>query len=400
MKTMNKIIISCQLSIVNYLLFCTLPLSAQELSGYVSGMPSLIVQQPGDDIWGQMLLHNRLNFNWQIAAPLRIDAGMRNRFMAGGWVKTRQATSLLNPKSVSLDPGWMQLSWNWVDADIKTRRAMSLLGNTLLDRLYVTFEKNKLKLQMGRQRINWGQTFVWNPNDIFNTYSFFDFDYPERPGCDAFRGTYYHNETSYSELAVSVNRNRKLTAAMLHRWNNNNVDFQLMAGELAETDLVLGGALTSDIKGLNFRSEFSYFHPIKNLTVTSGIIAVSVGADYNFSNSLRIQTEILYNNVNKVFSEGGLMTLYAAPLSAKYLSISNWNAFATASCPVTPRLNGSLSCLYFADIQSCYAGLSLDFSVVENLDFSFIAQYFSSIGNSSLGNMQIVMAFARLKYSF
>ena len=403
MKIITKIIINYQFSILNCLLFCSLPIFGRDVacrvstarpvstSGYVSGMPSLFVLQPEGDIWGQMLLHNRLNFNWQLSDVFRIDAGMRNRFITG-------SEAMINPKSISFDPGWMQLSWNWID--VKTRHATSLLGNTTLDRLYATFEKNKLKLQIGRQRINWGQTFVWNPNDIFNTYSFFDFDYPERQGCDAFRGTFYNNETSSSELAVSTNHNHRVTAAMIHRWNKNNIDFQLMAGEMTETDFVLGGALTSDIKGLNFRSELSYFHPVKNIGDTAGIIAVSVGADYIFSNSLRLQTEILYNNVNKIFSEGGLISLYAAPLSAKYLSICNWNIFASASYPVTPRLNGSLSCMYFADIQSCYAGLSLDYSVAENLDFSFISQYFSSIGNSSIGNMQILMAFARLKYSF
>jgi hypothetical protein len=42
----------------------------------------------------------------------------------------------------------------------------------------------------------------------------------------------------------------------------------------------------------------------------------------------------------------------------------------------------------------------LDFSVIENLDFSFIAQYFSTFGNSKIGNMQMFLGFARLKYSF
>jgi hypothetical protein len=263
--------------------------------------------------------------------------------------------------------------------------------------LNITFEKEKWKLQAGRQRINWGQTFVWNPNDIFNTHSFFDFDYPERLGCDAFRATRFHNATSSSELAVSVNHESKITAALLHRWNRNNIDYQLIAGEQAETDFVAGGAITTDIKGLNIRGEFSYFHPIKNLADTSGIIAVSVGADYIFSNSLMLQTEVLYNNAS---SGNGLLGLLSAPLSAKNLSISNWNVFAQASYPITPRLNGSLSTMYFVDIQSCYAGLSLDYSVIENLDFSFIAQYFSSLGNSNLGNMQMLLGFARLKYSF
>ena len=378
--------------IVVGLLFYCLPLVAQELSGYISGMPSLIVQQPGDDVWWQMPVHNRLNFNWQISEYLRIDAGMRNRVITGSDV-------MIDPGSIGFNPGWMDLSWNWLNV-AGARHALPLLGNTTLDRLYITYEKDKWKMQAGRQRINWGQTFVWNPNDLFNTYSFFDFDYPERPGCDAFRGTYYHSETSSSEWVVSVNHDRKVTAAMLHRWNKKNVDYQIIAGEQAETDLVLGGALTSDFHGLNFRSELSYFHPIKNLADTSGIVALSVGADYIFSNSLRLQTEILYNNVGKVFSDSGLLGLYSAPLSAKYLSICNWNIFANASHQIAPRLNGSLSGMYFADIRTCYTGFSLDFSAIENLDLSFITQYFSTLGNSKLGNMQILMVFARLKYSF
>jgi hypothetical protein len=144
---------------------------------------------------------------------------------------------------------------------------------------------------------------------------------------------------------------------------------------------------------LNLRSELSYFHPVKNYADTSGIIAFSVGADYIFSNSLMLQTEVLYNNVSSN-NGGGLMAMYAAPLSAKNLSISNWNVFANVSYPLTPRLNGSLSGMYFVDIKSCYAGLSLDYSVIENLDFSLHWQYFKS---SDLGAN---LGFVRIKYSF
>jgi len=373
------------------LLFCYSPLVAQELSGYVSGMPSFIIQSPTGD-WllpsseWQALAHNRLNFSWQISEHLRFDAGMRNRFITG-------SEKMINPESIGADAGLIDMSWNWASGK-------NALLNTTFDRLNFTFEKNNWKLQAGRQRINWGQTFVWNPNDIFNTYSFFDFDYPERPGCDAFRTTYFHNETSSSELAVSVNRDSKITAALLHRWNRNNVDYQLIAGEQAETDLVLGGALTSDIKGLNFRGEFSYFHPIRNLADTSGIVALSVRADYMFSNTLMLQAEILYNNVGKDFSENGLMGLYSAPLSAKHLSICNWNIFAQASYSIVPRLNCSLSGMYFIDVKSRYTGISLDYSVIENLDCSIITQFFSTFGNSRLGDMKVLLGFARLKYSF
>jgi len=383
--------------------FLTFSVTAQQknwtLSGYVSGMPSgiLFSSNPESD-WDfpsaewQALLHNRLNFGWQMSEHFRFDAGMRNRFIAG-------SEMMINPDAISFDTGLMNLSWNYFSTK-------NTVLNTTLDRLFLSFEKNNWKFQLGRQRINWGQTFVWNPNDIFNTYSFFDFDYPERPGCDAFRITYFHNATSSSEFAFSLNHENKITTALLHRWNNNNVDYQFIAGLLTETDIVVGGALTSDYNGLNFRTEFSYFHPIADVKTqciaslpTTPIIAISAGLDYIFSNSLMLQAEVLYNNVPST-NNGGLLALYSAPLSAKNLSISRWNIFANASYPFTPRLNGALSSMYFVDINSFFVGSSLDFSVAENLDFSFIVQYFSSFGNSAAGNINVLMGFARLKYSF
>ena len=394
LKILAILIVSCQLSIVN--------LNAQEISGYISGMPSLIFQPLSHIDAGQMLTHNRLNFGWQMNEHWRVDAGMRNRFIIGDLYS--------DPKSIKFDAGLMNLSWNWLDAqkrwtrqvdtNITAHYSVNFLGNTAFDRLNLTFEKNNWKLQLGRQRINWGQTFVWNPNDIFNTYSFFDFDYPERPGCDAFRGTFFHNATSSSELAVSVNHENKITSALLHRWNKNNVDYQLIAGQQTQTDFVAGGAITTDFRGLNIRSELSYFHPMQNITDTGGIVAVSVGADYIFSNSLMLQTEVLYNNADRTFHNSVPMGLYGTPLSAKQLSISDWTIFANVSYPITPRLNGGLSSMYFVDIKSCYVGISLDFSVAENLDFSFITQYFSAFSNSQIGAMQLFLGFVRLKYTF
>ena len=374
----------------SFCIFCIIlchNLSAQspEISGYVSDMPS-IIRSPGGETWWQNLLHNRLNFGWQLSKHWRVDAGIRNRLLMG-------SEAMINPSDASFDNGWADLSWNWTEGK-------KLLGNSTFDRFYFSFEKDKWKLQLGRQRINWGQTFVWNPNDIFNTYSFFDFDYPERLGCDAFRGTYYHSETASSEWAASVNHEGKITVALQHHWNMKNFDYQLIAGELTESDFVVGGAWTSDFKGLNFRGEFSYFHPIENMTDTTGLIAASVGVDYIFSNSLMLQAEALYNPTAGAASGGGLMDLYAAPLSAKQLSICDWNLFAQASYPITPRLNGTLSGMYFVDINACYFGLYLEYSVVENLDFSFITQYFSSVGKSQLGDMRFLFGFARLKYSF
>ncbi len=359
-----------------------------EISGYVNDMPSVIMQSPDNEWLWENLIHNRLNFDWQINTNWRIDAGMRNRLMIGNI--TEQPGYAEN---IGFDNGWMDMSWNIVDE-------RNVLLNTTFDRLYLTFGKNKWDLKLGRQRINWGQTLVWNPNDIFNTYSFFDFDYVERPGCDAFRGTYYHNETSSTELAASIDYSDKVTVAMLHHWNLKNTDYQVMGGMLTESDVVIGGAVSSDFKGINIRTELSYFQPIKNFTDTSGVISVSVGLDYLFKNSLMLQTEVLYNNVGNTFSREGLLALYTAPLSAKYLSVCDWNIFVQASYPFTSRLSASLSGMSFIDIQSFYTGLSIDYSILENLDFSFITQHFTTTGKSDWGHMQAWLGFIRLKYSF
>lgn len=377
------------------LLLCGITLGAMaqdekkyDFSGYVSDMPSVILQGNGSEVLWQNLLHNRLDFSWTPNTMWKVEVGMRNRLMFGNLLEQPGYA-----ESISFDRSWADLSWNLIEGK-------DVLFNVAFDRAFVTFEKGKWNLKLGRQRINWGQTLVWNPNDIFNTYSYFDFDYVERAGCDAFRGTYYHNETSSTELAAAVDHWGKVTAAMLHRWNWKNFDYQVMGGAMNQSDLVVGGAISGDVKGLNLRAECSYFQPFKNFTDTTGTIALSFGADYIFKNSLMLQTEILYNNVGQTFSSLGILGMYAAPLSAKYLSICDWTVFAQASYPFTSRFNGSLAGMCFVEIRTYYAGITLNYSVLENMDLSVITQYFQSFDKNTMGDMQAFMGFIRLKYSF
>ncbi|MDR1864369.1 MAG: hypothetical protein LBR08_02240 [Bacteroidales bacterium] len=359
-----------------------------EASGYVSDMASGVMLHPDSAWMWENVVHHRLNLGWQANEHWRVDAGMRNRLIVGDMAKQAGYA-----ESIGADRGWMDLSWNPAHGN-------GTILNATVDRLLVTFEKGRWNLQLGRQRINWGQTLVWNPNDIFNTYSFFDVDYVERPGCDAFRGTYYHSETASTELAVSPDGSGKVTAAMLHRWNRKNFDYQLAAGVYAQSDLMLGGALSGDWHGLNLRGELSYFRSIENFADADGVVAAAVGIDYVFANSLMLQTEALYNNVGNEAASQGLSGLYAAPLSAKRLSVCKRSIFGQASYPVTPRLTSAASAMYFVEIRSFYAGLSFDCSVIENLDCSFISQYFAGAGRANPGNMQAWLGFIRVKYSF
>lgn len=359
-----------------------------KLGGYVSEMPSVMwLDRPVSTLYWQNLLQNRFNFSCNFAQYFSVEAGLRIRLLLG-------SKMLINPNEISFDKGWIDLSWNSFSG---SNDRISTVLNSVFDRLSFTFEKAKWQIKLGRQRINWGQNFVWNPNDIFNAYSFFDFDYPERPGCDALRTTYFHSATASSELAVSVNFDRKMTAAFMHRFNWQNIDFQMIVGEQTQSDLVWGGAITGDISGISIRSEFSAFQPIRNLMDTLTTIAVSLGLDYIFQNSLMLQTEVLYNSVSQTSGSGNILSLVSTELmSAKRLSICDWNVFAQTSYPFTPRLNGAISTMYFVEEKAFYSGLSIDFSLINNLELSLMGQYFHSVEP----RMNLFLGFVRLKYMF
>ena len=79
-----------------------------------------------------------------------------------------------------------------------------------------------------RQRINWGQTLVWNPNDIFNAYSYFDFDYIERPGSDAIRLQYYPDYSSAIEMAVKADYENKIQQPLFTDSINGDMIFSFL----------------------------------------------------------------------------------------------------------------------------------------------------------------------------
>ena len=79
----------------------------------------------------------------------------------------------------------------------------SLVLHTNVERLYIDYKGDDWNVRLGRQRINWGITTTWNPNDIFNTYNFLDFDYEERPGVDGGKCNTFSAIHSNTELAYT-----------------------------------------------------------------------------------------------------------------------------------------------------------------------------------------------------
>jgi len=334
--------------------------------------------------------HNRINMSYYPVDIVYFDLQLRNRFIYGNIIGISGDDYA---RDISGDKGWADLTFNTVSGE-------SYILNTSIDRLSMRYIGEKLWISVGRQRINWGQNFVWNPNDWFNNYSFFDFDYPERPGSDALRIQYFTGVLSSMELAVDIDSSKKITAAGLYKIHAGGYDIQFMAGILKQQDAGVGFGWSGNIGQTGFRGEAAYFHPVKNHSDTSGLFMISLGSDYMFTNQLMLQTEFLYSYSPLARETESFESYYQNPLTVKNISFTSLSFFTQLTYPVSPLINASFSAMYFPKIKAYYLGPGLSYSLADELDFSVFLQYFKGDFQAGSAKQEIAMAFIRFKYSF
>jgi hypothetical protein len=363
--------------------------------GYLSFTESVMdLNVPGKDEYWESLLHNRLNFYYYPSQALSFSLQVRNRMIVSELLKDDFTDTYR--KSFANDMGVVDLTWNLVSEK-------SVVYNIAIDRLWVKYSREKLEITAGRQRINWGLTYVWNPNDWFNNFSFFDIDYTERPGSDAVRIQYYTSAVSGLEAVVKIDSARHYTAAILFKTNFRQYDLQFLAGMLGGEDIALGLGWAGGIKNIGFRGEISYLHPMDHLLDTTGLFFISAGLDYTFDNSLALQGEVFYNQFPEGQSGKNFIDLYTRPLSVKNLSFSEFNFFAGVSYPFTPLFSGSLAFIYYPGIEGYYIGPTLTCSIADNLDIALFMQYFNGRFENFFKieeRQDYTMGFARMKFNF
>jgi len=360
-------------------------MKAVTFNGYLSSVQSAMFDSVSGPVIYDNLLHNRLNFKAYAGSHGIFTAELRNRLFFGDLAGMGKAYAELT----GTDAGWVDLSWDLLNEN-------SFFFNTTIDRLSFDYKTGTFEAQIGRQRINWGQAFLWNVNDIFNAYSFFEFDYTERPGSDAIRLQYYPSFSSTIELAAKLDHENDLTIAGLWRFNKWNYDIQFLAGVVKNNDLVLGSGWSGNIKTISFRGETSVFFPIGNDKSEKPSALITAGIDKVLQNNSVYQFQIMY--CNHPLQPDDFSNFYSGSLSAKDLAFSRFSAFGQITWAATPLLNAGISAMWFPDLNGYYAGPSLDYSVASNLDFTLVWQHFEAkmSGNSTNVNL----GFLRLKFSF
>ena len=371
-----------------------IPLHAQysegfEAGGYFQLLPIRIsadLPQPfGSEVFWEYRFQNRFNASWYATSELTFNAEVRTRLFAGDLVQEIPGYSDL----IDRDFGYAELSWLLIDNE-------DWILQTMPDRLNVDWYGEKWRITAGRQRINWGINPVSNPNDLFNIYSFYDFDYPERPGADAFRIQHFLGWASRVEFAVSPARDLKESvAAALYAFNTGGYDIQLI-GAYFQNRLASGGGWAGSIAQTGFKGEVMLFTDLGDTEQDLGTnIVAAVSADYIFGNSLYLVAEGLYNQI------GGRenFILLGERLSPDNPSFSRFQFTVQASYPFTPIISGSLAAIYYPDEEAIFSSPSLTVSVLQDLDFNIFAQVFAGSDDSAFSNAGNILG-ASLKWNY
>lgn len=368
------------------------------LSGYVKDMQGLyylenpVPMGPGSTFqWSTYnQIHNRLNVTWTPTSDLRLEVGVRNRLMTGKLIKDIAGYAGLFEK----DDGLLGLSWNLVDQP-------DWFLNTSIDRMYLEYTMNKLQLRVGRQRINWGINLVWNPNDLFNAFSYIDFDYEERPGSDAMLLTWYSSATSNLDLVVKTDSSKTVTLAGRYVLNVLDYDVQIIGGKNNE-DAVLGTGFSGSIGPVSIRGEGCVFIPVPKRNDSQTTVSATLSADYTLENDLYLHAAFLYNGMGTTQRGTGVSLLSpSTTLSAKNLSMGKYELFGQLSYPLNPLTNLSVAAMVNPSDGSTYMGPTATVSLHDNLELMLTAQLLLGETGSEYGQLGNTYAgFARLRWSF
>ncbi|MEZ4891406.1 MAG: hypothetical protein R2778_00100 [Saprospiraceae bacterium] len=359
-----------------------------EIGGYIKDLQAIQFFDFNKQWNLDNLVHVRADARWYPAQNWTVHVGLRNRFLYGASVPFyRLDKSLLDDKN-----GYFDLSRTLADGE-------SYLLHSTIDRASVDFTQGKWQFTLGRQRINWGLNLVWNPNDIFNAYSYFDFDYEERPGTDALKVQYYLNSTSSAELAIKTGKKSDdVIIAGLYRFTKGSYDFQTIAG-LVRGDAMVGTGWSGVLGTAGFNGEISAFMPRKDFQHSRATVTGSIGLNYTFPNSLFLHGSYLLNSQGLVNFDSLSTSLLLENVTAKTLSPARHSVFAEIAYQLTPLIRADLAGILNPSDGSYFVGPFFTFSLSDNLQLLAGGQLFFGKSNSLYGNYGKAVFF-RLKWSF
>ena len=358
-----------------------------EFSGYIKFLNTSSFKD-FNAISNDNLLHNRLNFKIYVNENLTASVELRNRLFWGNSVQNIPNYADLIDHDQNID-----LNVNIIDEP-------ALLLHSKIDRLNIDYHVGKWQFTIGRQRINWGKNLTWNPNDLFNTYNFIDFDYEERPGTDALRIQHFLSGDSSLEAVINyIKEAGDNTIAFKYNFHKYNYDFQVLLAKYLE-DYTIGFGWEGAINTVGIKGEFSYFIPQENTSLNEDVLVGSVSLDYYFKNGISVISAFLFNGdgiTNSIFFDPNQFN--NLELNAKNLMPNKWSYFFQLSKNLTPAINASMSTIYAYELKGLFIMPQFGYNISQNWDFDIVAQLFYGKEEDNFSNVQNSM-FLRFRWSF
>jgi hypothetical protein len=358
-----------------------------EYKGYITNMESVWLQKDIDVMLISGTAQNRLDFSIYPMNRMEISIGLRNNIDYGN-------TVLLTPgysDIITQDDGYFSLTKSWVYKN-------SYVLYSSIDRINVFYSNNNFEFQFGRQRINWGVNLAWTPNDIFNSSSYLNFDYEEKQGSDAVRGQYYFDYSSSLEFVYKLDREERITSALMYRFNFWNYDFQTFVGMMHD-DYVYGLGWSGNVLSANFSGELTYFRDKENFADTTGQLIASLGWTYTFASDFYVHAEFLFNSAGTTDKAGGLNKLVSNGYNAKNLSPAKYSLFGDIAYQISPLIRIDISSIINPSDKSFYLGPFASFSVSQSVDMLLGGQFFYGDSQTEWGDNG-TFYYLRLKWSF
>ncbi|HVW15504.1 MAG TPA: hypothetical protein VHB54_16850 [Mucilaginibacter sp.] len=353
------------------------------INGYIKDMQTFSIDSDFRHVeWGN-LVHNRVNLKWKPSEQITGAVEVRSRIfysdapdLPAGSIAVRNVNEYLNMQEV------------WINTH-------SMVFTSNVERLYLDYRSGKFNFRVGRQRINWGMATTWNPNDIFNSYNFLDFDYEERPGTDGAKIKYSVSNTSNLEFAYAhTSISGGNIGALKYAFNKWNYDFQILTGVYYNKPTV-GGGWAGYIGDAGFKGEAQYFFAGRDST---GHLNVTMETDYKFAGDWYVNFGLLYNNYGL---SGPVNNINAIDLnlSPKNLMPTKWNLILSTTKQFSPRLSASTALLLSPGTNLFILLPSVQYNLATNLDLDAFWQSFFAEVNNDFKAMRH-LGYLRVKYSF
>jgi hypothetical protein len=254
--------------------------------------------------------------------------------------------------------------------------------HTAIDRLSLRWTKDRVDIIAGRQPINLTTTFYFTPNDFFAPFAAQTFYRVYKPGVDALRAEVRLGELSQLSL-ISVlgydpdqdssngwsKRPISNRASCLGRISANmyNFEWALIAGSLADEDVLGGSAQGEVFKWLGVRAEGHVSKP--EAPEPGSHLEYSVGIEHRWESSLDARIEYFHHGTGAT-SVSGYTSLAAAKtrqtsyLGRRYVAMGIGYEF-------TPLLTGQTVIINNLVDQSVLASFNAVYSLSDESELSF-----------------------------